>query len=201
MVHGTAQATIDHVQVLFGVGTCAGLSDGELLERFLGRRDEGGELAFESLVTRHGPMVMRVCRGFLDDPNDVHDAFQAVFLVLARRGGAIRDRRSIGSWLYGVALRVAAHHRVAVFRRHVRDRRTTEAAQKVATDVPNLRATPQSERNDWIDVVASGGEPAAGEISRADRALLPRRSYSRRRGRATELAGRDGPQQAGTGAG
>ena len=71
-------------------------------------RDEAGELAFEALVTGHGPMVLRVCRNLLDDPQDVHDAFQAVFLVLARRGSAIRNRESVGSWLYGVAVRVAA---------------------------------------------------------------------------------------------
>ena len=53
-------------------------------------RDEAGELAFEALVTRHGPMVMRACRDRLDDPHDPHDAFQAVFLVLARRARAIR---------------------------------------------------------------------------------------------------------------
>ena len=75
------------------------MTDGQLLERFLAGRDEAGELAFEALVTRHGPMVMRVCRNLLDDPHDVHDAFQAVFLVLARRAGAIRDRESVGSWL------------------------------------------------------------------------------------------------------
>ena len=83
------------------------MTDGQLLERFMAGRDEAGELAFEALVTRHGPMVMRVCRNVLDDPHDVHDAFQAVFLVLARRAIAIRDRQSVGSWLYGVAMRVA----------------------------------------------------------------------------------------------
>ena len=153
MANSTARAITDPIQVLFGVGTCAGLTDGQLLERFMASRDEAGELAFESLVTRHGPMVVRICRNLLDDPQDVHDAFQAVFLVLARRGGAIRDRRSIGSWLYGVAVRVAARARVAAIRRCIRDRRTTRAAQITAAVVPNQHDPSPSERNDGAEVV------------------------------------------------
>ena len=132
MTNAPAQVFTDHMQVLFGVGTCAGMTDGQLLERFMAGRDESGDLAFETLVTRHGPMVMRVCRNVLDDPHDVHDAFQAVFLVLARRANAIRDRRSIGSWLYGVAMRVSARARVTAIRRRIRDRRTMGAAQAIA---------------------------------------------------------------------
>src|ERR1700677_1736528 len=108
MTNAPPQAFTDHMQLLFGAGTCAGLSDGQLLERLFAGRDEAGEVAFEALVARHGPMVMRVCRNVLDDPHDVHDAVQAVFLVLARRASAIRDRQSVGSWLYGVAVRVTA---------------------------------------------------------------------------------------------
>jgi Sigma-70 region 2 len=85
MTNAPAQVFTDHMQVLFSVGTCAGMTDGELLERFMASRDDAGDLAFETLVARHGPMVMRVCRNVLDDSHDVHDAFQAVFLVLARR--------------------------------------------------------------------------------------------------------------------
>jgi RNA polymerase sigma factor (sigma-70 family) len=153
VVSAPAQAITEHVQALFGVGTCAGLTDGELLERFLASRHDAGEMAFESLVTRHGPMVMRVCRNMLDDPQDIHDAFQAVFLVLARRGGAIRHRDSVAAWLYGVALRVAARANVGAVRRHVRDRRTILAAQIVATDISIRHAAPPSERNDEFAVV------------------------------------------------
>ena len=103
MANMAAQPITDHMQALFGVGTCAGLTDGQLLQRFMAGRDEAGELAFEALVAQHGPMVMRVCRNVLGDPHDVHDAFQAVFLVLARRANTIRHRESVASWLYGVA--------------------------------------------------------------------------------------------------
>ena len=91
MSNSTAQVFTDHLQVLFGTGTCAVMTEGQLLERFSAGLKEGGELAFEALVMRHGPMVMRVCRNMVGDPNDVRDAFQAVFLVLARRASAIRD--------------------------------------------------------------------------------------------------------------
>ncbi len=71
-------------------GVAGGLSDGELLRRFAGSRDRGGEMAFAVLVARHGPMVLGVCRRFLRNPAEVDDAFQATFLVLARRAGGIR---------------------------------------------------------------------------------------------------------------
>ncbi|MHC5543488.1 RNA polymerase sigma factor, partial [Singulisphaera rosea] len=59
---------------LFSEGTVSGLSEWQLLARYVSRRDEA---AFEALVARHGPMVLGVCRRLLDDPNDVEDAFQA----------------------------------------------------------------------------------------------------------------------------
>jgi hypothetical protein len=72
---------------LFSVGVIGGLSDRQLLERFVSRRGEARELAFAALVERHGPMVLRVCRRLLHDSNDVEDAFQGTFLVLARKSG------------------------------------------------------------------------------------------------------------------
>ena len=74
---------------LYGEGTVAGLSEGQLLERFAKRRDEA---AFEALVARHGPMVLGVCRQVLGQEHDAEDVFQATFLVLAR--GAAPCRRS-----------------------------------------------------------------------------------------------------------
>jgi RNA polymerase sigma factor (sigma-70 family) len=127
-------ALADPIQALFGPGTMAGFSDGQLLERFLSPGDSAGELAFEALVMRHGPMVMRVCRSILNDPDAAHDAFQAAFLVLARRGHAIRDRRSVASWLYGVAARVAMRCRSTAIGRHIRDRRAIAAAKTNAAD-------------------------------------------------------------------
>ncbi len=100
------------VQGLFTLGTTGSMSDAQLLERFLVRRDEGAEAAFEELMSRHGPMVLRVCRGVLSDPHDAEDAFQAAFLVLVRQAGSIRRHNSLASWLFGVAQRVASHARL-----------------------------------------------------------------------------------------
>jgi RNA polymerase sigma factor (sigma-70 family) len=124
-----------------------------LLARFLAGRDEAGEQAFEALVIRHGPMVMRVCRNILDDPQDVHDAFQAVFLVLARRAGAIRNRESVGSWLHGVAVRVTARVRLKAIRRGIRDRRTNQVAETLAAAGPWRTDEPEAERQDGAEVV------------------------------------------------
>ena len=102
---------------LFEAGTVAGLTDAQLIERFLGRRDEAGELAFAALVARHGPMVLGVCRRALADPNDAADAFQATFLILVRKAHSIRIDDSLGRWLYGVSRRVAARARLEAARR------------------------------------------------------------------------------------
>jgi RNA polymerase sigma factor (sigma-70 family) len=99
---------------LFGPGTVAGLSEGQLLARF---HERGDAVAFEAIVSRHGPMVLGVCRRALRDANDVEDAFQATFLVLVRRAGAIRRREQLGPWLYGVARRVATRARNDAMRR------------------------------------------------------------------------------------
>ncbi len=79
-------AVLKNVQTLFDVGTAAGLSDGQLLESYLLRGDDASEAAFSALVERHGPMVLRVCRGVLQDIHSAEDAFQATFLVLAQGG-------------------------------------------------------------------------------------------------------------------
>src|SRR5262245_50017282 len=88
---------------LFVEGTATGLSDPELVARFVEARD--GE-AFAALVLRHGPMVLSVCRGTAGSGGSADDAFQATFLVLLRRAGTFPVRRSLAGWLYRVAQRV-----------------------------------------------------------------------------------------------
>src|SRR6516162_7707055 len=80
------------------------LSDRHLLRQFSDRRDEA---AFGTLLHRHGPMVLNVCRGVLSNEADAEDAFQATFLILARKAPSIRKTESVGSWLHGVAYRTA----------------------------------------------------------------------------------------------
>jgi RNA polymerase sigma factor (sigma-70 family) len=100
-------------------------SDGRLLERFTQGRDES---AFESLMRRHGPMVLGVCRRVLDDADAADDAFQATFLVLARKSGTIRKRPSVGSWLFGVAFRIALKARANAVRRRIHERASMHPA-------------------------------------------------------------------------
>ena len=107
------------LRTLFTRGTLVGLSEGLLLDRFITQRDEA---AFEAIVSRHGPMVLGVCRRLLDDPGDIEDAFQATFLVLVRRAGTLRDPELLANWLHGVAHRVAVRARANSFRRRLHER-------------------------------------------------------------------------------
>jgi RNA polymerase sigma factor (sigma-70 family) len=124
MASGQWGVVLRHVQRLFQGESVAGLSEGQLLERFASTRDE---VAFGAILARHGPMVLGVCRGFLDDPRDVDDAFQATFLVLVKKAGALRESERLGQWLYGVARRVALRARSSASRRKVRERPEVEA--------------------------------------------------------------------------
>jgi RNA polymerase sigma factor (sigma-70 family) len=93
-------------------------TDAQLLERFARRRDEP---AFTALLARHGPMVLGLCRRLLADPHEAEDAFQAAFLILARKAGAIQRQALLGPWLYGVAWRVAVRLRGRTARRRERE--------------------------------------------------------------------------------
>ena len=107
--------------MLYSLGTVGEWSDGQLLGRFLAREDPAeSELAFAALVERHGAMVLRVCQKILGDSHDAHDAFQATFLLLIRKAGSIRNRESVGDWLFRIARRVAVRAGVDAARRRKR---------------------------------------------------------------------------------
>ena len=103
------------------------MTDEQLLVDFLSHSDGS---AFEGLVRRYGPMVLRVCRDVLGDREDAEDAFQATFLVLLRQAGSIRERSSIGRWLYEVACRISRRERrrVAKLRSQERQAPAMDAA-------------------------------------------------------------------------
>ena len=122
---GTARKDL---RTLFSVGTVAGLTDGQLLERFADRGGEASELAFSTLVERHGPMVFRACLGVVGDEHEAQDAFQASFLVLARKARTLWVRDSLGPWLHRVACRVALRARLRQDRRKAIERRLAEAS-------------------------------------------------------------------------
>lgn len=116
----------------------AGPADRELLRRYVA----GDEPAFAALVGRHGPMVLRVCRRLLRHEQDAEDAFQATFLVLARRAGAVRRGEAVASWLHGVA------HRVAL-------RARRDAIRRRAHELATPPAPPTASRADWAEVQAA----------------------------------------------
>jgi RNA polymerase sigma factor (sigma-70 family) len=113
-------AVVRQVRKLAAPGDFPAAPDPDLLARF---RATGDEAAFAALVRRHGPLVMGVCRRVLRHHQDAEDAFQATFLVLARKAASIRRRTALASWLYGVARRVAGDARRAAARRQARERR------------------------------------------------------------------------------
>lgn len=96
-----------------------GPTDSQLLESFLCRREEA---AFEALLRRHGSMVLGVCRRVLGNAQDAEDAFQATFLVLARKAGSLRSRELLGHWLYGVAYRTALKARIMNAKRRAKEK-------------------------------------------------------------------------------
>jgi RNA polymerase sigma factor (sigma-70 family) len=113
-------SVIEHIRTVVGDGV--GLRDGELLGRYVDRRDEA---ALAALVNRHGPMVWGVCRRQLSH-HDAEDAFQATFIVLVRKAASIAQREAVGNWLYGVAHQTALQARRSAARRRAREVQVTE---------------------------------------------------------------------------
>src|SRR5262245_56546250 len=119
MHRGPLNPLVRHIRKLVGTPATAELTDAELLRRFAREQDQG---AFALLVERHGGLVWTVCRRLLAHEEDAEDAFQAPLLVLARKAGSIRKRRSVASWLYGVAYRTSLKARTTLARRQKYER-------------------------------------------------------------------------------
>jgi RNA polymerase sigma factor (sigma-70 family) len=130
-----------------GPASATAPNDGQLLERFCEDRDES---AFAALVERHGPMVLSVCLRVLGSPHDAEDAFQATFLVLARRATAIGNPHLLSNWLYGVAWRTASRARVAAARRRAHETNAGSCAtmsRDAKVDTGELRSVVDEELN------------------------------------------------------
>jgi RNA polymerase sigma factor (sigma-70 family) len=106
-------------------------TDHQLLQRFVADRDES---AFASLVQRHAPLVLGLCRSILGNHHDAEDIFQAAFLVLARKASSIRKGESVGSWLYAVAYRLAHKARVRDGKRRKCEQRAAKLAEQTPMD-------------------------------------------------------------------
>jgi RNA polymerase sigma factor (sigma-70 family) len=133
MASGQLSSVVRYIRKLAGVPASGNLTDGQLLERFTFGQDEA---AFETLLERHGPMVLGICRRLLPDPHDAEDAFQATFLVLLCKAGSIAKRESAGSWLHGVAHRIAVRAKTRAERQRARAMPLPELPDENHADIP-----------------------------------------------------------------
>ena len=129
MINSGMHAPIRELGTLFNEGAVGMLSDGRLLDRFVERREAS---AFEAIVVRYGPLVWGVCRRVLRDHHDAEDAFQATFLVLARKAASVMPREKLGNWLYGVAFQTAMKAMATRAKRRVRERQVRELPEPEA---------------------------------------------------------------------
>ena len=142
----TSRGILRDIHILYALGSMGGLTDCELLERFLARGDSDAEDAFAALVARHGPMVLGVCRRMLPASHDAEDAFQATFLVLARRAASIARRERVATWLYSVAVRTAQVAR----RRFARQR---AAERRLMNETSKAEPKPTEDREDLLPIL------------------------------------------------
>jgi RNA polymerase sigma factor (sigma-70 family) len=122
---------IQHLRKAVLLRNSAGLTDGQLLEDYLSRKEEA---ALAALVRRHAPMVWGVCRRVLDSHHDAEDAFQATFLVLVRKAPSIACRELLANWLYGVAHQTALKARGTIAKRKIRERQVTEMPEPASVE-------------------------------------------------------------------
>jgi RNA polymerase sigma factor (sigma-70 family) len=128
----------EYLDTIDGAPETVRLSDGQLLDRYLQHRDE---CAFATLVRRYGRLVLGVCERILQHSQDAEDAFQATFLVLARRASTLDGRGPLGNWLYAVAYRTAVKARQNAVRRRAHD-----------LQLLNMPGVPASEEQKWSDL-------------------------------------------------
>lgn len=118
MASRSSHSVLRHLRRLLHAPQDETLTDGQLLEQFFRHQQEA---ALEALLERHGPMVLGLCRRVLRNPADADDAMQATFLVLVSKAGSIAKRESVGSWLYGVAYRIALRAKARNARRRLHE--------------------------------------------------------------------------------
>ena len=188
MNSGKAGAAGRQLEALWISGTLTGLSDSQLLSRYVDTRgrDAVAEAAFRELVNRHGPMVLAVCRQLLRHPHDADDAFQATFLVLVRKARSIRVGESLAPWLSSVAYRTARRAREIAARYRPLDTVPIDAARSIFPG-RGLSLRPPA-------LAARGAGPPPGQAPGSHRALPPRGQVARRGGAPAALAGRHGEQ-------
>jgi RNA polymerase sigma factor (sigma-70 family) len=130
---------LQRVRALLEAPVGGNFTDRELLERFSTSRDEA---AFETIVRRHGGSVLGVCQRVLGNVDDAEDAFQAVFLILARKAESVRWQASVGGWLYQVAYHVAIRARRAQARRRTHELRAPPMESRLCNTTPESDLRP-----------------------------------------------------------
>jgi RNA polymerase sigma factor (sigma-70 family) len=179
-----------HIRHLIGADAAEGLSDGQLLDHFLARRDE---TAVEALVRRYGSLVLGACRRVLHNAHAAEDAFQATFLVLLRKAPSLDRRKPLGNWLYTVAHRLALRARANEARRRACEARAAGgrpeavesrgAAEALVALEEELHRLPEEHRTPLVLCYLEGktNEQAAQALG------CPRGSVSWRLARARDL--------------
>jgi RNA polymerase sigma factor (sigma-70 family) len=142
MATGPMEGVLRYIRYVTSTSSWAEQSDSKLLEQFVTRRDES---AFAALLQRHSPLVLRICRHILGDAHAAEDAFQATFLVLARKAGGIRKTESLAAWLYRVAINIARTARCNMKQQRAREKQAAVVAQTDLIGEGPLR--------DWQSVV------------------------------------------------
>jgi RNA polymerase sigma factor (sigma-70 family) len=140
MTEGPLKGLGLHLRRAVGPPDLEAATDGQLLDGFLTGRDEA---AFAALVRRHGRMVLAVCRRVLGHAHDAEDAFQATFLVLARKGRGLTGRATLGGWLHQAASLAARKARQGAQRRRAREAAAARPAE----------AAPTPDEPEWLPVL------------------------------------------------
>jgi RNA polymerase sigma factor (sigma-70 family) len=179
-----------YLRRLLGPPSGGGLTDAQLVERFVAERDEA---AFEVLLWRHGPMVLAVCRRLLRHEQDAEDAFQATFLVLARKAASIGRRQAVGAWLHRVAGRVALRARALAAKRaaapaDAADLAAPETSEPLRADLrraldEEVGRLPEKYRAPFVLCYLDGktNEEAARELGCPKGTVLSRLAWARQR--------------------
>jgi RNA polymerase sigma factor (sigma-70 family) len=126
MAAGRLSRVLQHLRGTLADHDAAAWTDADLLTAYARRHEEA---AFETLVRRHGSMVLGVCRRVLGNAHDAEDAFQATFLVLVRKASGLRSPAVLANWLYGVAHRTALEARRARAKRRAKEARVARPTQ------------------------------------------------------------------------
>ena len=134
MKGGSKASVLRSIQTLFDSGSATGMTDRELVERFLRGGAKGQRRHSQRSCARHGPMVWNVCRNIASDAHAAEDAFQATFLILVRKARSIRRCETLGPWLHGVARRVAVRAKATLARRQAQEERGAEMKAKSRPD-------------------------------------------------------------------